>query len=88
MDGGIGQASGLRDRQSIQVRPEGHGIALSGVKPGADTSGDGGEHPAGQGSQNAPDQLERLRQLVIQLRDAVQGAAVIDDGHGQDLPRS
>lgn len=48
--------------------------------------GDGREHPAGQRGQNALDQLNRLRQLVIQLRDAVQGTAVIDGGHGQDLP--
>ncbi len=40
----------------------------------------------GSGGQNALDQLNRLRQLVIQLRDAVQGTAVIDGGHGQDLP--
>ena len=88
MDRGVGQVRGLRHRKRVQLRPKCHGIALPCVEPGADAAGDGREHPAGQRGQNALDQLNRLRQLVIQLRDAVQGAAVIDDGHGQDLPRS
>ena len=86
MDRGVGQVRGLRHRKRVQLRPKCHGIALPCVEPGADAAGDGREHPAGQRGQNALDQLNRLRQLVIQLRDAVQGTAVIDGGHGQDLP--
>ena len=85
VEGGIGQAGGLCHRQGVQLRAEGHGVALSRVEPGADAAGDGGEDAAGQRRQDPLHRLHRLRQLIVQLRDAVQGAAVIHHRHFEDL---
>ena len=82
---GIGQTRFLRHGQGIHVCPEGHGIAAAGVKPGADAPGGGRKNLAAQGLQDRTNILDGLRQLIIQLRDAVQTAAMINGRHGEDL---
>ena len=77
---GIGHSGGFRHRQGIHVRPEGHGLHLPGVKKGADAAGDGAGQGTAQGLQNRADIGHGLRQLVIQLRDAMEGAAVGNNG--------
>ena len=81
MNGGIGQSGGLSHRQGVHIRPEGHSLQLSGVEKGTDAAGDGGGDGTAQRLQNRTDVGRGLRQLVIQLRNAVQGTAVIDDRH-------
>ena len=76
--GGVGQAGGLLNGQGVHVRPEGHGFGLPGVQIGADAGGNGRKRlhlKAGQGGMNVG---AGLRQTVVQLGDAVQGAAVFN----------
>ena len=66
----------LRNRQRVQIGPERGGFRLSRVQKGAHASGDGGERPQAKALQPGPDIGAGLRQLVHQLRDAVQSPAV------------
>ena len=78
--GGEGQAGGLLNGQGVHIRPEGHGFGLPGVQIGADAGGDGGKRlqlKAGQGGMHIG---AGLRQTVVQLGNAVQGAAVFNNG--------
>ena len=80
MEGAVGSRSRLLYGQGVHIRPEGHGFGLPGVQIGADAGGDGGKRlqlKAGQGGMHIG---AGLRQTVVQLRDAVQGAAVFNNG--------
>ena len=88
MDGGIRQAGALCHRESVHIRSESHGLGLPGVKIRTDAAGDGAGQDAAQGLQHGSDIAKRFGELGVQFRDAVQGAAVFDDGlkHRGDLP--
>ena len=81
----IGQTCLLRHWQGIHVRPEGHRVAAAGVKPGTDAPGDGGKDLAAQRLQDGAGILGGFRKLIVQFRDAVQTAAMINGSHGKDL---
>ena len=85
--GGVGQTGALCHRQGVHIRPEGHSFRLPGVEKGTDAAGDGAGQGAVQRLQDRANISHSLGQLVVQLRDAVQSTAVVNNsmGHAGDL---
>lgn len=88
VNGGKGEIRLLLYRQGVQIRPESHGIPLSGVKVDAHAPGDGSEDFPAQRLQNGLDIFHRLRQPVVQFRDPVQVPTVLHARHCIRPPRS
>ena len=79
--GGIGSLGTLGNGQGVRVRPESNGLLLSKVKPGAKRRCHGRKHPAFEPRKSTSQVVHGLRKLTVQLRDLVQGPAVIHDLH-------